>query len=51
MALVDIVNGIFHIPVLADYLVYSFWFILLILAPFIGLGIVIYDHISGHIWT
>lgn len=47
----DVVNTFFHIPVLNDYMMYCFWFTMMLLSPFVGMGIFLHDHLSGHIWT
>lgn len=47
----DALNAFFHIPVLHDYLVYSFWFVMMLLSPLVGMAVILYDLLSGHIWT
>lgn len=51
MGVLSALNAIFHVPILGDYIVYAYWYLILLLSPFVGLGIIVYDHLSGHIWT
>jgi hypothetical protein len=51
VSFLDLLNAIFHIPVIGDLITYVYWGIVLILSPLAGLVIFLLDHISGHACT
>lgn len=46
----DVLNDVYHLPVVGEHLVYGHWLLMALLAPIWAAAIVLYDYLSGQIF-
>jgi hypothetical protein len=52
MRVLEPLNALCEMPILQDYIVYIYWFLMSVIVwPVCSLVIFISDHFSGHMWT